>query len=409
MRTLFHYMLALGMLISGSINTLATKWADKIKSCGILEGEKRKFDHPFYQACGMFLGEFLCLFVYRFLKWRNADSPAYKKEVEASKPFNRVLLLLPALCDMTATSLMYVGLNLTYASVFQMLRGSVVIFTGIFTYLFLKRRLRPFRWLGMFSVMIGTVLVGVSGFVCKNQKSNDAPNQSAGNTIIILAQIVVAFQMVVEEKFISGYNIPSLQVVGWEGFWGFSVLTFLLLPMYYIPKPSALATSDNSIEEHFESAPDAAAMMGRNYLLSIAVVGTILSIAFFNFFGISVTKYLNAATRMVLDSVRTLVIWGFSLITGWQKFCWIQLIGFAILLTGTVIYNDVHPKVRLPYFNYDPYPEDEEYYKELEEEEDKDLITRKPGHESYKESPLFPSQDQLYTPTLGRAATLKQH
>jgi hypothetical protein len=44
--------------------------------------------------------------------------------------------------------------------------------------------------------------------------------------------------MVVEEKFISGYNIPSLQVVGWEGFWGFTMLTTLLLPMYYIPSKS---------------------------------------------------------------------------------------------------------------------------------------------------------------------------
>lgn len=35
----------------------------------------------------------------------------------------------------------------------------------------------------------------------------------------------------------------------------------------------------------------------------------VVSIAFFNFAGVSVTKRLSATTRMVLDSVRTLVIW----------------------------------------------------------------------------------------------------
>ena len=33
----------------------------------------------------------------------------------------------------------------------------------------------------------------------------------------------------------------------------------------------------------------------------------LISIAFFNFFGISVTKDMSAAHRMVLDSLRTLV------------------------------------------------------------------------------------------------------
>lgn len=41
----------------------------------------------------------------------------------ANTRWNPLIFLPPALCDMTATSIMYVGLNLTYASSFQMLRG----------------------------------------------------------------------------------------------------------------------------------------------------------------------------------------------------------------------------------------------------------------------------------------------
>ena len=75
--------------------------------------------------------------------------------------------------------------------------------------------------------------------------------------------------------------------------------------------------------------------------LGVTFIGTTFSIAFFNFAGISVTKELSATTRMVLDSVRTLVIWGVSLAIGWQPFQALQLLGFAVLITGMCVYNDV--------------------------------------------------------------------
>eukprot|EP01138_Halocafeteria_seosinensis_P010170 gb/GECG01010386.1/.p1 GENE.gb/GECG01010386.1/~~gb/GECG01010386.1/.p1 ORF type:complete len:264 (+),score=6.30 gb/GECG01010386.1/:1-792(+) len=232
--------LALGMLISKSTDTLVTAWADTLSSCGILAGDKRKFDHRFYLACGMYLGESLCLFVFRILKWRITDPTACKREVVTSQSFNRGLILLPTLCDMTATSLMYIGLTLTYPSVFEMSRGSVVVFTGIFRYLFRKRRLRPFRWVALLVILLGSVLMGVSRH---DQPPSGASNSAAGATMLITAQVFVASQVVVEEKLISGYNIPWLQLTGWEGFWGFTVLTSLLLPMYYIPSESELNMS----------------------------------------------------------------------------------------------------------------------------------------------------------------------
>ena len=65
--------------------------------------------------------------------------------------------------------------------------------------------------------------------------------------------------------------------------------------------------------------------MVHNGLLLFSFLLTAFSIAFFNFAGISVTKELSATTRMVLDSVRTLVIWAFSLAVSWQKFQYLQV------------------------------------------------------------------------------------
>ncbi len=73
--------------------------------------------------------------------------------------------------------------------------------------------------------------------------------------------------------------------------------------------------------------------------------GNILSIAFFNFSGISVTKEMSATTRMVLDSMRTVVIWAVSLGVGWQSFglnsFFMQLGGFVLLILGMCFYNNM--------------------------------------------------------------------
>ena len=54
-------------------------------------------------------------------------------------------------------------------------------------------------------------------------------------------------------------------------------------------------------------------MVRNNPMILLATLGNVCSIAFFNYFGVSVTKYMSASSRMILDSLRTMVIWGFSL------------------------------------------------------------------------------------------------
>lgn len=60
-------------------------------------------------------------------------------------------------------------------------------------------------------------------------------------------------------------------------------------------------------------------------ILLFGITGISFSIAFFNFAGISVTKEMSATTRMILDSVRTILIWAFSLAFQWQAFHYMQV------------------------------------------------------------------------------------
>jgi hypothetical protein len=211
---------------------------------------------------------------------------------------------------------MYVGLSLTSSSIFQMLRGSVVIFTATFSVVFLKRKQKGYQWLGVAFVLVGTAVVGASSFVsaCKDSCAGSAGDSGSskamvGNILIILAQIIVATQMVVEEKFIGGYDIPALEVVGWEGAWGLGVMSIVLLVMYYVPTtgtpmcspntgpnpfPSLNTTScpaadlvfTDNVCSHVEDAKDAFVQMGNNPLIAVFTLLNVASIAFFNFFGV---------------------------------------------------------------------------------------------------------------------------
>jgi hypothetical protein len=75
--------------------------------------------------------------------------------------------------------------------------------------------------------------------------------------------------------------------------------------------------------------------------LMASAAGVVLSVAFYNYFGVSVTKKLSAAARLSIDSCRTAVVWAISVIAGWEDFATMQLFGFFILICGSTLYNEV--------------------------------------------------------------------
>ncbi|XP_044260608.1 solute carrier family 35 member F6 [Tribolium madens] len=341
--TNYQILLAVVMVITGSINTLSTKWADSLDSAG-KNGEVHDFDHPFFQASCMFIGEMLCLLTFKILYKvysRRADGSEDVNELtRGNRNFSPFVLFLPAMCDMTATSIMYIGLNLTYASSFQMFRGSVIVFVGLLSVGFLERMLKKREWVGIFFVIVGLAVVGAADFLTKdtNAQNHGRNDIITGDLLIVIAQIITAIQMVVEEKFVAGLDIPPLQAIGWEGLFGFTVLGLLQIPFYYI---KAGPPFTNNPHGTLEDAIDALIQIGHSWQLMFAILGTIFSIAFFNFAGISVTKEISATTRMVLDSVRTIIIWIVSLMFMHQKFHWLQLLGFVALLYGMCLYNGI--------------------------------------------------------------------
>ncbi|MCJ1466096.1 hypothetical protein MMC07_004715 [Pseudocyphellaria aurata] len=276
----------------------------------------------------------------------------------------RVLLLaLPACCDITGTTLMNVGLIFVAASIYQMTRGALVLFVGLLSVLFLHRKLYLYQWSALFIVVLGVAIVGLAGAISPNSQSEPAPKSVLqmglhvvratsdevkamartpeavqtiiGVLMIAAAQIFTASQFVLEEWILENYALEPLKVVGWEGIFGFLVTLIGMIILHL-----AVGRTPKGRYGYFD-AQEGWREVTQYRAIAVSSVLIMISIGGFNFFGLSVTRTVSATARSTIDTCRTLFIWMVSLALGWETFKWLQILGFALLVYGTFLFNDL--------------------------------------------------------------------
>lgn len=306
----------------------------------------------------------------------SAASPALKPLIsnttEDRTPlvgWKTILLAIPACCDITGTTLMNVGLLFVAASIYQMTRGALVLFVGLFSVLFLKRKLYLYHWFSLFVVVLGVAIVGLAGALFTGDKNSPtAGSHRKGNAemlfllsrhlaaqaldpsvtrtimgicLIAFAQIFTATQFCVEEWILENYALEPLRVVGWEGIFGFSVTIVLQVILHF-----TVGVSEAGRNGYFDAGEGYYQVLN-NRLIAVTSVLIMISIGGFNFFGLSVTRSISATSRSIIDTCRTLFIWIVSLGLGWESFKWLQVVGFALLVYGTFLFNDlVRPPIK---------------------------------------------------------------
>lgn len=310
------------MLLTGVCNTLLTKYQDLqcVRDCSNPDPSKRhRFEQPVIQTAQMFIGEMGCWLVvggiWAFNRYylSKSDAALYAPISDAStavdtpdtepeandnnraseeeagdgsdgengsgaKPvedegrlpltgWRTILLALPACCDIAGTTLMNVGLLFVAASIYQMTRGALVLFVGLFSVVFLKRRLGWYKWFALVIVVLGVAVVGLAGIVEGDGKVPDldgkgvaatmgkdvelkhmisgmvkragdiATDSAVANTVIGIlmiagGQVFTATQFVVEESIMERYALQPLKVVGWEGVFGFVVTVIAMIVLH---------------------------------------------------------------------------------------------------------------------------------------------------------------------------------
>ncbi|ORY36703.1 hypothetical protein BCR33DRAFT_721920 [Rhizoclosmatium globosum] len=366
------------MLATGSMNTILNKWQDMqcVRNCTDPDPSTHKhYEQPVWQTLTMFVGEVGCLVVFLVSahfqsKPTDESAPLLEdaneendgdSEVSELSGWKLLLLWLPTLCDLLATTLMNVGLLFVSASIYQMVfyiycallmanvlvaKGSVVLFTGTFSTLFLGRQHPPYRWFALCTVFVGVALVGASSIYASKPSNMSllqhiTPTSTAeastalfGVFLVVAAQSLTASQFVIEEKVLSNYRIQALKAVGLEGFFGLLTGLIVLPPVYYFYGQYQSPDNFFNVVQGFHDTFDVPSVFYTG-------IGICFSISLFNWSGLSVTQTVSATSRSTIDTCRTVFIWMISMGLGWESFKLLQVIGFVVLIYGTFVFNDV--------------------------------------------------------------------
>lgn len=353
---------------------------------GVL-GTVHTFDKPFFQSMSMFFAMIFSLlvdFIFGKIKARRDASkekenteytekssliPDTNKSIqdydsvnanEHKKHKNPIIIGIPAVFDLVASTMMSFGLIYINVSIFQMLRGSMVIFTTILSRIFLKgRRVRRYQLIGVTIAVIGITVVGIAGILVPQANQTLGFGKTLfGIILVLIAQVIQGAQTVVEEYLLADLDTPPMRVVGFEGIWGFLIMVLIACPLaYLIPGNDYSPMPHNSLENTYDTF---VCLGSSGNLIAITVVYCI-AVLLVNIYGMFITEEFNAINRTIFEAIRTGGVWVVNLIIHaifpdspfgeyWCKWSYIELVGFIILIFSTLIYNKV---IVLPLNNLD--------------------------------------------------------
>jgi drug/metabolite transporter (DMT)-like permease len=276
------------------------------------------------------------------------------------------LVAIPACCDLTASILQSVALLYLVPSVWQIFRGSILLFTALFAICYRHRRLRPVDWAGVVVTIIGITIVGISAVVNRGSGDDKSAirNSSTGMRVLsmflmIIAQGFQAFQTIVEEELLHDVDADVSEIVAFEGFWGLYLQTFITMPLANI-------LPEDAGEGLFEHSIESFKMLFSSGRLAVITVLFCLTIAGLNWSGMHVTSVSSAIHRNIYAALRPIAVWALSVIVYYvwpdsgagekvDKWSLLQGAGFIVSVFGSFIYNRV---IKLPFCKYDD--EDEE-------------------------------------------------
>lgn len=341
-------------LSGGTVATLSSKAMFGFTTTDS-DGNEMQYERPLMQTLIMFFAMSLAIPLY------------YGHLAFAGIPFPRVatkmwfILALPACTDMLGTMFAMIGLLYVTVSVYQLVRCFVIVFVALLKVFVLGSKLRGYHWLGV--VMNATAVICVSASALTDPDVGD--DALFGIGCIILGCAVMATQLVIEEKVMTGDETPPLVVVGMEGVWGTLIMLCVIYPIAYcIP-----GDDHGSYENLYES------MIGiwNNSALFNVAVGYLIAITTYNVAAIFITFLLESVWRSILENFRPIAVWGcdlalFYLVTAgafgeeWVNGSWLEAGGLVVLLIGTATYNGKNG-LEWPCFEYPPDAhEDEEIY-----------------------------------------------
>lgn len=265
--------------------------------------------------------------------------------------------LLPAALDLVQTVVANVGLLWVDASVYQMARGSQVVFSALLTAKWLGRPIKRYEGASVALICVALVLVGAAGLAGGGGggSSGAAPSSGgyrrklAGLGLVTAGQAIGAVQNVVEERLLTrgARGLTPVVLTGLEGLWGLAL--FLPLAPLLTLSPTAGGAADAIWHEDFLDTVAKVADATRRSRLRAAIAAYVVCVGLLNVGGNHVTKRLSAVVRSILENLRTVGVWaaelalyryyGGSAGEAWTTYSYLEAAGFTVLFLATLTYK----------------------------------------------------------------------
>lgn len=177
-------------LISGTFSALSCKIAYETRSIG-LDGSEKAFSKPIMMLLLMFAAmtpAMLFWFIQqRFLPVNEREKVSYR---------SMAILVIPSLCDLLCTLLLLVAQLYITASLWQMMRGSIIIITALLKQFALNYRLKKHMWLGVAIITVAMVLVASTSFFDNADKTAAAESKDPriGILLVVLGCVAQGIQ-----------------------------------------------------------------------------------------------------------------------------------------------------------------------------------------------------------------------
>lgn len=312
----------------------------------------------------MFFGMSFAMIVGLF--WGPTNGPM---NLKAFSLYQYVISSLNSACATVAIFVNTVGLTRINVSIFMMLRGSLSIFSTLFSIIFLKKKFKKHQWIGIILTIVSLIIVGIAGVMIsdnntkknfhnttfsepiENSMKNDQSerftwvDRLVGVIIVIIAQVIQGWQLVFDEYMTQKLELPVMLVVGMEGVWGVLIMLFIGFPFCFIVPGKDPSPLGGSLENVYDSL-----LMIKNSssILLICIIACV-AIGCYDISGMSVTATMSSVHRTIFEALRTLTTWVTMLIIGlfsnfgekWKNWSWLELAGFVLLVYSSFIFNGV--------------------------------------------------------------------
>jgi drug/metabolite transporter (DMT)-like permease len=177
----FQSIFVLG-LISGTFNSIVIKLCYQTASMSDVDGDAHFFHKPWFMSLLMFAAMLCALPLYYIFSPKPISLNTW------------LIVSIPSACDLLGSSMQQVGLIFTPVSIYQMLKGSILLFSAALSVWFLNKRMYLHNWVGVLLCVVALTLVGISSVMSIDEQPIVVSLWESvfGISIVVLGQVVCA-------------------------------------------------------------------------------------------------------------------------------------------------------------------------------------------------------------------------